>query len=443
MSGYARRFLGLVLAATLAFAAIGCGEGALPEPLENPLDAIESPTPAEPSEHPEATEAAPEDGFPQRPIIRLDLLKAPDRAEFVFDEDVPAKTRALVEHAAAQAMEYFEKTSRYRIARVRIVASEDTDFLVDEQLKLQGLAGGRRSILEAAWTVAQGMAWDRYIFVRLSPTGEEFEDYFDEDYGDYFLEGDGLQHVVTHEMAHVLQFQLLGGGEAWSRGRFQVPQWFIEGQAELEATTMLEAYGGMQFSFQRDLAAERARSIEAPLNRLGFFAGLPVRAEAPYTLGLLATDWLAGDQPSGRIFEIWESMGRGESFEDAFRAFNGGGPTVFAAQFEQYRKANFPIYAGGIVGKVTVDGDEPDDLVSVTVCAARWECHEASVNADGHFSVALPDGRYTVSVSTGGRLFSPGAPVYVAGGSTVEDEDEADVFPIFGTWRHLDIDIED
>jgi len=119
----------------------------------------------------------------------------------------------------------------------------------------------------------------------------------------------GLASLLTHELAHVLVHRAARGNP--------VPRWFNEGLA-------MAAAGGTGLGDRARIALAVLGDDSLPLSRLDHaFAGGETEVSSAYALAGDIVETLLeehGDDAGGRILA---AIGRGERFDDAFRAVTG------------------------------------------------------------------------------------------------------------------------
>lgn len=367
-------------------------------------------SPASPSSHGQAAVAPAFESerleFPSRPVERIAVVAAPANVTFVYEPGTPVAARQLIETAAALAIRYFESSAGLRLRPVTLLAGGSTDWLIDEQRGRARLDGERARSLALRWPDAGGMTTGHVVGIRLQ------DDWVD---GDWSYAIPQVVRSIGHEFAHVLQSQLSTRSDALA--------WLEEGQAELEAATMLEAYGMATIDAERETAAIRARGTDVALAGLLSEAAPGLLWPYIYPLGFLAVDFAVGTRESAVMWDYWRALAAGGP-DDAFTATFETTVADFEVAFQAHRDANFPPYRGVIEGRIIGGAFDAAHDVQVVVCVessmtpdvdddvAGLPCVYLTVAPNGEFRARVSPGRYFLVV-TG----EPWGGYYVAGES--------------------------
>jgi hypothetical protein len=137
----------------------------------------------------------------------------------------------------------------------------------------------------------------------------------DEDFGE----------LVTHELTHVLMYQLMEppGERTWTSE--QPPRWFLEGMA---SNTSGEGHRRLS---RQDIAAWVAAHPGEDLLRPPAELYRTER-EAVYGAAHRAFEVLVGSVGDAAIRDLLARVGRGERFDEAFRSCTGRSPAEFEAE---------------------------------------------------------------------------------------------------------------
>ena len=162
-----------------------------------------------------------------------------------------------------------------------------------------------------------------------------------------------LEAIIAHEYFHVLQDHLRSWDEWWHLE----PAWLTEGSAE---------YFAARYAF----GEERYRAFVAhyrDLARLHEFDDAATDRYAPYVLGFLAVDWLAGRAGADAHLEYFRLTGHRGDHLVAFREAFGMTIEAFRRAFESFRAdvgARPRWIQGAVIGPNGVRGVG----VSVAIC---------------------------------------------------------------------------
>jgi hypothetical protein len=368
---------------------------------------------------------------PERAIAPLPLSDPPDGIEFVFSDDLPPAAREEIRGMIGLAARYFSSTGGGVISNVTVVVDDDPERLSETYRKRSHLASGPGD--SSFWTNHAGVFTGEAVYVLV----DAYEDYQDEyDYSTPRSDlRDAAQATIIHELSHALAARL-AGAHATMTGDFEVPRWLVEGAAEVDAYTALDAFGFLSYEDERESRMSSARQLVATIDSTN-----ARESQDPYTLGFLAVDRLTASGDLRPLRQFWLNLHRAESWQAAFEDAFGISPGSFLLSFEEYRVETFPRYRGEIRG--TVEGANSSTRIDVWACSrGDGGCYTAATDKGGGFIVAVPDDRYTIRFETrsapGSRLsYYPGfddeaAANYFAGSGAIGDFRHAAVVRVYG-----------
>jgi hypothetical protein len=133
----------------------------------------------------------------------------------------------------------------------------------------------------------------------------------------------GLGSLLTHELAHVLVHRAARG--------LPVPRWFNEGLA-------MAAAGGTGLGDRARIALAVLGDDSLPLSRLDrAFAGGETEVSSAYALAGDMVETLLDEHGDDAGARILAAIGRGERFDDAFRAVTGRSVAAFERDYWENR----------------------------------------------------------------------------------------------------------
>lgn len=138
-----------------------------------------------------------------------------------------------------------------------------------------------------------------------------------------------VTETLTHELTHVLMFQLAGADTAERRS--ELPLWFREGMAL--HTAGQEATVPTLESLARYLLSKPASD---PLRDEAHVYDSPAAFDMAYGAGLHAFEFLLGRYGRTAVRAVLNAMHAGASFDAAFTASVGLSPEAFLRDFEAY-----------------------------------------------------------------------------------------------------------
>lgn len=242
-------------------------------------------------EEPEQSPLKPaEEAKPKREPYQL-----PEGIEFVFDEG-GGHDEGYIVRTITRANETFKESFGTEVTEATVFVFHDIDGLRAAVASFLNEPIEHLNVHEGI----QGQAWPRAIGIY---TGRE----------------DTSEHILSHELFHVLQFQLM-----YPQGDLRPlapPAWLAEGGAE---------YASVVF-FHKRFGTPKERLLQSRIgNCRGANVSLADLEEAPgretrdydYCLGIAAANMLAERAGDRSLAEFWELRGQGmqwrESFEEAF-----------------------------------------------------------------------------------------------------------------------------
>ena len=366
-----------------------------------------------------------------RDIPPLALAEPPATFQFVFSPSLDTASQVEIRSEVGLAARYFEATGAGTLGPITIhVATTPESLSTMYQSETHAYDGpGDPSY----WDAHGGVYSHGSVYLLFSPSGGDDSD------STYYSARAAVrpmsQASVTHELAHALDDSLAAPGFDAS-----VPRWLVEGSAEVEAYTSLDAFGFRTFEGERRQRMSDARGIATTLSTTN-----NTEVNDVYTLGFLAVDRLTQGGSLQPLRQFWSELGKGVDWETSFKHAFGATPADFEASFEDYRAENFPRYRGEIRG--TVQGVDAATYVRVWACGAlNGECTYGRTNASGEFALVLPDDRYTVEfqvhVPDGPEIASDGWFFAIRG--LTQDSGEAAVISVHdSTVTGLDVSLAD
>ena len=136
-------------------------------------------------------------------------------------------------------------------------------------------------------------------------------------------------YLAAHEIFHLVQFQNFSqfGGNA----PMNIPGWFIEGGASLMSPLVLKSDSSWIIGL--DNAAAKSSDPKSSLENL------PRGSSRVYSLGPISNEFLIYLTGFDKYMNIWQEMGKGKSFKNAFYDATGIELVDFYAMFEEIRPA--------------------------------------------------------------------------------------------------------
>lgn len=319
-----------IAAALLAVAGMACSPKEPYErlaPSATPV-ATATPTPAGPQPLEFAT----------RVFVGHDAPPLPETVTIDAGDGVNQRLLQTTRGAMAASVDFFQREYGFDLATTRVVVRTDLDSFVDALAAAYEADGHTpdRAQLRAYWAKWGGTAFDDTIF--LYPRTDRREE-------DTIA---WLWEAVPHEATHLLQQDIVSqtlGHNGWRRLVVgTLPNWFVEGHAEFVGATVAAEYAPDRYAVRARTARE-LREISAPADRtLEEVAdddlGADGRNGDEYTLGYLAIDLLAGEDPLGlNIIAAWDDISRDERYwTDIFADHFGMTIDDFYARFEATRQ---------------------------------------------------------------------------------------------------------
>jgi hypothetical protein len=379
--------------------------------------------------------------LPARDLPVLRIREKPRQATFVYLDGIPERERATAEAAFALAVQYYEQAAGQKVGPFTVVVATSTESVLADLDPRFDYSREDLDRISAIWEACRALTLGTVIY--LSPLGISLWD-------DHLGASGGLSVGATrsavHELAHVLQYQLLGNASDRD-----LPTWLTEGSAELEVHLALDVFHDLDFVEAREVEFERARITDV---LLGGREGADPLGPTPdeYTHGFLAADLATGERGPGALFHIWRLMGAGQSYEDAFTAVIGVSPADFAAAFEAHREKHFPPHTGGISGRLTIAGAPPAHEYYVWLCPSFGDspdCHWTTTDTEGRFSLRLPDDNYAAQFwladddaladqQDAGEYIDHW---YLVPGRTTPDFEDAGTLVVDGDWQEIEVDL--
>jgi hypothetical protein len=145
--------------------------------------------------------------------------------------------------------------------------------------------------------------------------------------------------LVVHEYYHLVQYDLKGNNL-----NKLVPAWLEEGTADYIAFKVLNSASIANFNQVKSLFQNEARAYKMPLNQLETDEQSLSAGAASYSLGFLAMDFLSTKYKADKDYfkPFFSALGKGETWQVAFKQNFGVAPDEFYKQFEEHRTKNFP-----------------------------------------------------------------------------------------------------
>lgn len=355
----------------------------------------------------------------QRDIPHLALREPPATVTFEFDPTLAEDVRTEIRGAVGLADAYFRATGAGGLPTVSVVASADPAYLA--RAVGEPRTSGSSASTEEFWDDFQGMYFGGTVFIRADWPSEGY---------DWNWQREEVISIVVHEMAHAVHDDLADGVQMRHlipglAPEVSLPTWFLEGAAEVEATTALQAFGFAAFAAERESRISGARQVRETL------ASSQSETGDAYVLGFLAVANLTDDGDLAKMRDVFTGMASGRSFEESFVAALGQGINDFVRGFEEVRAQDFPPYRGVVRGSVRVDGSRASTLM-VWACSDDDVCSSAAVDRDGTFSLVVADGRYRLEFSSISDREYNGLSVYYSLDGPVSNYEDATVFSVFG-----------
>lgn len=166
-----------------------------------------------------------------------------------------------------------------------------------------------------------------------------------------------LHNVAPHETFHAVSHQLAGGTPQLN----DAPIWFIEGTAEFFGYAITDYTG--HFAYE-DLATLDWYYLPDPATGLEFWNRQPVR-NMPlewYTIGQIATEYMVVNSGVDEVLAIYENIGRGMDFSEAFEESMGISLFDFYVRFDIGYK------------KMVYQYDGPIKTYKNRNCLDGWDC---------------------------------------------------------------------
>ena len=255
---------------------------------------------------------------------------------FTFGPNVPADQQQLVMDAIASGHEFFQSHLGTTVAgTTNVFVFDDIELLVNAYMGFLNISPSQRPDIVEKWSSCGGEAGFGFIFIC---TGG----FWDIDSG-----GVGLRHerthIVLHEYAHVLQFDLVGSQLGCCQND-QVPavgpQWLLEGAPEYLSRLFLGDQGVFDFHAWVRGQKNAAKLVSAPLRDLETRTGL-LSEDGAFTLAHVAVDFAVSLRDLGALVDFWQAIGGGESWQTAFESSFGLSIDEFYQEFEAYRSRGF------------------------------------------------------------------------------------------------------
>jgi hypothetical protein len=180
------------------------------------------------------------------------------------------------------------------------------------------------------------------------------------------------------------------------------PPWLTEGFARYIEFLAIDSYGFANFESNREFSISQTRTAPS-LQSLETHSAMVAAGSPGYALGFTAWDYLVGRDPTGpsSLVEIWEVIGEGFLWQEAFQHVFGRTVETFYEEFEEYRKANFPPWPYHVSGRVTDLNGTPISAIVVDVCifdddgvAGLCVGAQGPTGSDGRFVLGVDNGRY-------------------------------------------------
>lgn len=297
-----------------------------PEQVEEPV--LEP----EPEPEPESTEEEPEPEpeQDQEPTTTTELEpEPPDPLDinYVFGEDVSARTQTSIADSLAYAASFVEEVTGYKSDDFTLFAFMASEPLVDHYMMFYNIPAGQRTEILNRWEHPRFEAGRGNIFalVRTELSGP--------------LDPATL-HPITHEYVHVIQWSFApnthwGPDDPLPTG----PYWLTEGIAEYFALLhrSSRAFGVTMEQTYRHVV-QVANFSDAPLQSMESWSGMEnAGTESAYALGTIAAYQLAERSGIKALLEYSEAVGNTGDWRSGFEQVFGLSVEQFYEDFEDPR----------------------------------------------------------------------------------------------------------
>ena len=244
---------------------------------------------------------------------------------FEYGNLVPSDDKALIEAGVSIAQRYLDATVGIEAPRVTVYAYVDLQNLDAPWETIASQSGIPPDALIQGLNVFVGETFPEAIFINVaSPRWKDLPT---------------LERVrlAAHEYVHAIQLDLMGAGKTRrffnSVGQPETtagPLWLIEGSAEYLSWLAVQSTGLL--SLDHYLATTTADRLDP--RGLASFGAFQVEGPDGYVSALRTTLFLAGDAGEQRIFDYFEALGDGDSWEVAFRLTFGRDIDTFYREYD-------------------------------------------------------------------------------------------------------------
>ena len=257
---------------------------------------------------------------------------------FTFGPNVPADQQQFVRDTIASGHEFFQSRLGTTVAgTTNVFVFDDIELLVDAYMAFHNIPASRRPEIVELWTNSTAISGFVNIFIftqgqlwNTDPSGVGLRN--------------GRAHIILHEYAHVLEFDLVGS-QLGCCPIDQVPaigpQWLVEGAAEyLSFNLFLGDQGVIDFRFTLRGQKDAAKSVSAPLRDLETRTGL-LSEDGAFILAIVAVDFAVLLKELRALVDFWQAIGDGASWQTAFESSFGLSIDDFYQEFEAFRNRGF------------------------------------------------------------------------------------------------------
>lgn len=267
------------------------------------------------------------------PAVATPLPEVRGSFRFYFDPRLAPGDRAVIAGALEKAALFFQASGVPPVPVTEVYAYASA---ADLARVFEPLGGGLPEDIERQLTLHAAQARYRAILVNTANV--------------FWTESSDVQHfrLLVHELAHVVQFKLMGRRKAESllfspptEVHAGGPHWLFEGVAELLSWLLIDNAG--LASKEAWLEEQRALAATQPLAlpRLESYLDFTVRGEAALAHAALAADLLLRERSALSLLGFWLLLGQGIPWEAAFQTAFGETYVQFHGRFETYRSRGF------------------------------------------------------------------------------------------------------
>jgi len=317
------------------------------------------------------------------PPVAPSITAPSTQVTFVYEDSVQQADRDAVALLIDSSLRALRDLRLGESSTIEVRAYRTMDALANAYSRATGLSP---EAARAAWVGVAGRGGTGGIWLYLG--------------GSWWTRADRWerQHVVAHELFHVLQgeFSVQLGGSSEGEVRRSGPEWLLEGGADYAARRVAEVLGGPSMETARKLGRARASSIDIPLRVLETRAGMDRAGNAGYELAMLGVDALLRGRDASALRTFYSQVGTGvitgmpwpQAFEIAFGTSPGTFYQAWDGEWNAYLATTTVL-----TGRVLESGAGVP-AIHVWACPATrggTPCSRTTTGADGVYRIRFED----------------------------------------------------